>query len=308
MKRVGPGPVGHAGGRPPGRHLKFTRLFRPFLLGCRWFRPSPQSMKMIPAMRAWCRLLAVAAGLGGAPLLRAQTVPAATVTLERGDALQEQMRTKEALEVYLQLEQAGRKDTELLWRIALAYSEQVVDARVTSEKQRLGEIALDYSKRAVAADAANAKGYLSLSISYGRLAFFQDNRTKLEYSRLIRANAETGLRLDPKLDYAHYVLGAWNYELANLDFVRRGLARLIYGGLPDATNERAVQYLQAAIALAPQRSSHHIQLGRAYAAMGKSELARAALEQGLALPIRAKDDEHMQRLGREALKKLPKKR
>ncbi|MEI6862669.1 MAG: hypothetical protein WCL04_10515 [Verrucomicrobiota bacterium] len=265
-------------------------------------------MAVITTMKSWCRLLAVAAGLGGASLLRAQTGPAAAVTLEQGDALEEKMRTKEALEVYLQLEKAGRKDTELLCRIALEYSELIVDTRAPSEKQRLGEIALDYSKRAVAADAANAKGYLSLSVSYGRLAFFQDNRTKLEYSRLIRANAETALRLDPRLDYAHYVLGAWNYELANLDFVRRGLARLIYGGLPDASNDRAVQYLQAAIALAPQRSSHHIELGRAYAAMGKSELARAELEQGLALPIRAKDDEEMQRLGREALKKLPKKR
>ncbi len=267
-------------------------------------------MQCVSKMKSWDILLtvAIAGSIGFGSLLHAQSGATAGLTLEQGDALEEKMLTQEALKAYLQLETAGRKDAELLYRIAMEYSQLIPDTVSRSEKQRLGEVALSYSKQAVAADGNCARAYLSLSVSYGRLAFFQDNQTKLTYSRLVRANAETALRLDPKLDYAYYILGAWNFEIANLDFLRRGLAAVIYGGLPEASNEKAVEYLQKAVALAPQRVSHHIELGRTYAAMGKHNLARDELELGLALSIRAIDDLEMKRLGRETLKTLPRKR
>jgi hypothetical protein len=260
----------------------------------------------MPRLETWSALFALAVFYSPATRLCAQAVPAA-VTLEQGDALEDKMQTKEALHVYLQLEREGRRDAELLYRIAREYDELIPDATTKEEKQRFGEIALDYSKRAVAADGKSASAYLSLAICYGRLAFFQDSKTQLEYSRQVRANAETALRLDPKLDYADYVLGAWNFEIANLNFILRGLANLVYGGLPDASNEKAVEYLKQAIALAPQRTSHHIELGRTYAAMGKNDLARDELEQGLAMPVQVKDDEEMQRIARETLAGLPKR-
>jgi hypothetical protein len=250
-------------------------------------------------------MLAIVASVGLVPLPQVRAEPTAIVTLEQGDGFECLFQTKAALTVYLQLELAGRKDADLFYRIALEYSELMPDAKQRSEKMRLGEIALGYAQRAVAADGKSARAYLALSMSYGRLAFLQDNRTKMEYSRLVRANAEIALRLDPTLDYADYVLGVWNYELANLGLVQRGFARLAYGGLPDASNAKAVEYLQKAIVLAPQRVSHHIELGRAYAAMGRNDLARDELECGLALKVLVKDDETMKRKGRAALLALP---
>jgi tetratricopeptide (TPR) repeat protein len=262
--------------------------------------------RTFPTMKkAWFALLTVVAYFGGWPIPLAHAEPIAIVTLEQGDGFEGLFQTKAALAVYLKLEQGGRKDAELLWRIALEYSELMPDTVLRPEKQRLGEISLGYAQRAVAADCQNARAYLALSMSYGRLAILQDNRTKLEYSREVRANAEIALRLDPQLDYADYVLGVWNYELANLGLVQRGFARLVYGGLPDASDEKAVEYLQKAIALAPQRVSHHIELGRAYAAMGRNDLARDELECGLALKTMVKDDEAMKRKGRAALLTLP---
>ena len=254
-------------------------------------------------------MLATVGLFGPTPRLASQTTaPAPVVTFEQGDALEEKMQTKEALAVYLQLERAGRKDADLLYRIAMEYSELMPDAASPAEKQRLGGFAVDYAQRAVSADGKSGRAYLALAIAYGRNAFSQDNRTKLAYSRLVRANAETALRLDPQLDYAYYILGAWNYEIANMSFLRRELATVIYGGLPDASNAKAVEYLQKAIELAPQRVSHHIELGRTYAVMGQPDLARQELEKGLALPTRAKDDEEMKRIGRVVLKTLPQKK
>jgi len=228
-------------------------------------------------------------------------------TLAPGDALELKLQTKEALQLYLDLEKSGATGGELLYRIAREYAELMLDTDSQAEKQRLGEVALSYAKRAVAADPTNANAYLAVSICYGRLAIFQDNKKKIEYAREIKSNAEEALRLNPKLDYADYVLGAWNYEMANLNFVLRDTAKIVYGKLPPASNEKAVEYLLQAIELAPQRVAHHIELGRTYIAMGKKDLARSEFEKGLALPSLEKDDEVTKTRARTDLDKLNKK-
>jgi tetratricopeptide (TPR) repeat protein len=235
------------------------------------------------------------------PALSAEP-PSALVA--RGDALDRQLRTREALAAYLEAETAGGADSELLRKIAKQYAEAMTDEATQAEKRRLGEQALAYAKRSVEADARSAKAHLSLAICYGRLAPLLDNRTKIEYSRRVKDHADRALKLDPSDDYAWHVLGAWNYELANLNAVLRGLAGLIYGSLPRASNDRAAECFQKAIELAPQRVSHHIELGRTYAAMGRDELARAALRRGLALPSREKDDAETKQRGRAALGRI----
>jgi tetratricopeptide (TPR) repeat protein len=240
-------------------------------------------------------------------LFAALPLPAAdsfTALVGKGDALDRQLRTREALAAYLDAEKLNAKDADLLRKIAKQYAELMPDSSSKTERRRLGEQALDYAQRAVAAEPRAAKVQLSLAICYGRLAPLLENRTKIEYSRLVKEHVEKALKLDPSDDYAWHVLGAWNYELANLNPVLRGLAGLIYGTLPAASNERAVECFRQAIEIAPQRVSHHVELGRTYAAMGRGDLARAALERGLSLPSREKDDEDTKNRGRAALARL----
>jgi hypothetical protein len=250
------------------------------------------------------RILAGCAALSG--ICFGQTGPAndATGWIAQGDADEQNIHTQAALECYLQAEKITPNDSDVLYRMAREYAELMPDQNSEAEKQRLGETALGYAQRAVAGDPHNAHAQLALAICYGRLAKFQDDRTKIDYSRKIKENAEEALRLDPKLDYADFVLGDWNYEMANLNPVLRWLAEIIYGQLPDASNAMAAAYFQHAIALAPQRVAHHIELGRTYAAMGKPDLARTEIERGLALPILEKDDETMKQRGRDVLAAL----
>jgi tetratricopeptide (TPR) repeat protein len=120
-------------------------------------------------------------------------------------------------------------------------------------------------------------------------------------SRLIREEADTALRLDPGLDYAWHVLGRWNYELANFNAALKFLASAIYGKLPDASNERAAECFEKAVALQPDRVIHHVELGRTYAALGQKQAALAELKIGLSLPSREKDDNETKDRARKAL-------
>lgn len=224
--------------------------------------------------------------------------------LARGDQLDAQLKTKDALAVYLEAEKLQPNNADLLHRIAKQYGESQNDTRDKAERRRIGNIALDYAKRAVAADANNAKAQLALAISYGRVAPYLDNKTKIAYSKLVKQHADRALALDPRDDLTWHVLGAWNYELANLNPLLRGIAQLIYGKLPSASNEDAVKAFRKAVELNPRRVGNQVELGRALAELGKKDEARAALEKGLSLPIRQRDDPETKERARAALKKL----
>ncbi len=224
--------------------------------------------------------------------------------IRKTDALDAKNRNAEALTVIQQADQLSPGNAEILYRLAKQKAQLMLDAKSSAERKQLGDEALDAAQRAVAADPKSAEAHLSLAIVYGRIAQDESAQRKVELSRLIRDEAETAARLDPREDYAWHVLGRWNYEMANFNAVLKALAQAIYGKFPDASNEKAVEYLEKAVALRPDRVVHQIELGRAYLAIGEKDKARAALEKGLSLPSVAKDDNETKERGRKALSQL----
>jgi tetratricopeptide (TPR) repeat protein len=201
--------------------------------------------------------------------------------------------------VYLQADRLKPGDPETLWRVARQYALLMNDATSDEQQQELGEKALEYAKRGVALDPGHAKSVLSVAICYGRLIRFVSPRTKVEYSRLVKEYAEKALQLDPTDSYAWHVLGAWNYELAQMGAFTRTFVKVVYGGMPQASNEEAERLFRRAVELAPERVSHRVELGRTFAALGRTAEARDELRRALSLPNREKDDaESKQRASR----------
>lgn len=213
-----------------------------------------------------------------------------TELVRQGDAFDAKLENARALDLYLQADRLKPDDPETLWRVARQYALLMNDAKSDEQQQELGEKALEYAKRGVALNPGHAKSVLSVAICYGRLIRFVPARTKVEYSRLVKEYAEKALQLDPADSYAYHVLGAWNYELAQMGTFTRTFVKMVYGGMPQASNEEAEKLFRKAVELAPQRVSHHVELGRTYAALGRKEEARDELRRALSLPNREKDD------------------
>ena len=241
-----------------------------------------------------------------AALLLASAVAHADVAdlLTQGDAYDAKLDNTHALESYLQAEKLGATDPDTLTHIARQYALLMNDTQSEQEQRRLGERALEYSKRAVATNPGHAKSLLSVAICYGRLIRFQDTRTKVEYSRFVKEYADRALKLDPTDSYAWHVLGAWNYELAQMGAFSRAFVKVVYGGMPPASNEEAERLFRKAVALAPDRVSHHAELGRTLAVLGRKNEARLELNKALALPSREKDDAESKKRAAETLAHL----
>jgi tetratricopeptide (TPR) repeat protein len=227
--------------------------------------------------------------------------PQFTSLIKQGDSEDRKGHTRAALSCFRQAEMLDPHNVSVLLRIAKQYSDLIADTKPEEAAHAIADKSLDYSRRAVELDPRSAKGRLSLAIAYGRLTDFVGNRVKLEYSKLIKDETVKSIELDPSDDFAWHVLGRWHFGVTNVNAVLKAMARLVYGGMPAASNEEAAKCLKKAAEIAPQRIIHHSELARVYQTMGRKDLAAKEWQTVLALPAVDKEDEKDKREAQTAL-------
>ena len=224
--------------------------------------------------------------------------------IAKGDVFDKKLQAAEALQCYLPAEKLQPTNVHVLVCIARQYRYLLADATTRNEKLRLGGIALGYAQRAAALAPRNAEAHLSIAISYGKMLPYMDTKDQIEASRDIKDSVDKAIELDPENDLAWHVLGRWHRTLSDVNLIKRRIAAILYGKLPQTTTEEAVKCFEKAIELNPSRLMHYVELGRAYAQMGKTAEARRFIEKGLAMPNLEKDDPETKRRGQETLVKL----
>jgi tetratricopeptide (TPR) repeat protein len=118
----------------------------------------------------------------------------------------------------------------------------------------------------------------------GKLALFQGGRQKVELSKEVKAEAEKAVALDPNEDLAYHVLGVWNREMVELNWMLKKFAEVLYGRFPPASMDEALRDLRKASALAPNVVPHQVELGVTLAAARQWEEAKTTLDHALAMP------------------------
>lgn len=189
-----------------------------------------------------------------------------------------------------------------LVRQADQYGRLISTTQEAARKKAYGEQALALARQAVDANPRSANAQVMLAISYGRLARLLDHKTQISYASLIRDHAEKALALDPDNEAACHVLGAWNYEMANLNPILRTIAQGLYGKLPSGSNAEAIRYLTRAVELNPRRVGSRVDLGLALAAAGEKAQAREQFLAALALPDRDGEDAEKKKQAQAALR------
>jgi tetratricopeptide (TPR) repeat protein len=228
----------------------------------------------------------------------------ASELIAQGDALDAKLRSEDALPLYLKAEKLQPDDADLLIKIAKQYGESMTGMKDEDAQLKAGETALAYSQRAAKLAPKMADAYLAVAICYGRLLDLVPARQKVEYSKLVRQGAEKALQIDPKSDYAWHMLGRWHQAVATMDGFTKAIVKIIYGGLPAASLEEAVNCFETARQLKPDRLAHTVELGRTYAMMDRKVEAKKYLDQGLAMQNKERDDPDTKARGRASLKEL----
>ncbi len=228
----------------------------------------------------------------------------AAALYDRAVEAEQDLRTNNALGLFLQVEELAPNNAKVMQKIARQYSDSTVDTRDEDRQRELLDQALTYSKRAVELNPEDPINVLSVAITKGKIATLGSNKAKVEAARDIKANALRAIELDPDYAWAHHVLGRWHREVDSLGAIARFFTKMLYGGLPEASVEEAIFHLKKATELDPSGLSHYLELGFAYAAAGEIELARKNFAQGLSMPSREKHDDAAKSRAESALAEL----
>ena len=226
-----------------------------------------------------------------APAVRAEDLGSA---LARADELENRDQLKPALDVLESANRAHPDNPAVLRRLSDVYAD-MADVGPEREQRGLAKQALVYAQRAVARAPHDAKAHLALAIAYGKMADFVDNRTKMEYSKYVKSEAERAIQLDPKMDDAYEVLARWNFEMATLNPILAGIARILYGDLPPASTEKAFEYFNKAIAISPNNVGYHAEYAKALEKSGQAQAAKTEWRKVLQIPPSDDEDRRYQR-------------
>jgi Flp pilus assembly protein TadD len=195
-------------------------------------------------------------------------------SLEQADKLEAQGETESAIHVLKEADTTTPKSPEIDKRLSRLYARRIQEISDQAEKKADATLAVELGKKAVAKLPNDAEAHVGLAAAYGQLCWFVDDKTRVEYSKAIYQEVNKGLALDPDNDYGHLVLARWNFEMATLNPLLKGIAELVYGQFPPASTQAAITHFKKAIELNPSRVIHHAEYAKALEALGEKEKAR----------------------------------
>lgn len=196
------------------------------------------------------------------------------------DSLREQGEFRQVLSLLNQLQNTYPERVEVLYRLAFAWSDLGKEADSERRTVSFYRQSLTAAEAAVEADPGHAWAHLAVAVAEGRLTLHVSSRERVERSRAVKEHAERAIELDSTLAGAYHVRGRWHQEAAELNFFQRTAVKVVYGGLPEASFEQAVADFQRAIEL-ETRTFHHLELGRTYLKMGRTDAAKEQLQAAL---------------------------
>ena len=185
-------------------------------------------------------------------------------SLEQADKLESQGETESAIHVLKEADAVSPDNPQIDKRLSRLYARRIQEISDQTEKKTDATLAVELGKKAVAQLPNDAQAHIGLAAAYGQLCWFVDDKTRVEYSKAIHSEVNKGLAIDPDSDYGHLILARWNFEMATLNPVLKGIAELVYGQFPPASTQAAITHFKKAIELNPSRVIHHAEIGRAH--------------------------------------------
>ena len=228
--------------------------------------------------------------------------------MSAGDRDYGAMRAESALEQYERVLAAEPDSYEALWKASRSALDLASGPLPSNERRsQLFKSGERYARRAVELRPGGAEGYFALARVLGKASQSLGVRDKVRHATAIRKNALECIRLDSRHSGCHHIMGVWNAEVMRLGGLERVIARNFLGGrsLGAASWPSAQRYLEQAVALAPERIIHHLELGDVYRDRGNMTAARRAYDTVLRLGISDYNDERYKAQAEGALRALP---
>lgn len=227
------------------------------------------------------------------------------VLLKEADNLEIKLKEIEALDKYKQILVIDAKNIKAL--VKASELSAAIGARLPAkkDKQLYFQSSLAFAQRAIGVNANDADANYVMAVASGKLTDVEkENKKVIAYVNDIKTYADKALAINPKHAKANYTLGKWHLEMVNLSGFKKTAVKLFYGGLPNATIENAILYMEKCRSYDAYFILNYLDLAKAYKQDNKPPKAIEVLQKLVKLPLRTADDANLKAEGLKMLDDL----
>ncbi len=225
--------------------------------------------------------------LGIAQFLFAQDV---SLLLKEADNYDKQLKEQEAIDKYREILSADSNNYRSILRLTEIFAAR--GARHKVEKQRIPfyDTAFSYAVTAMRKDSVTADSYYLMGLVNQKKAEVVRDRESADYLREMKQYADKAVSINPNHSKALLLAGKWHLDVTKATFFTKAAAKTIYGGLPKASIDVAIDNLEKARKIDPYFVQAYFELARAYEANNQPTQQIDVLNKLVKLPLRTPDD------------------
>ncbi len=224
--------------------------------------------------------------------------------LVRTDALHDANEYETELMQLEELSAEFPEDVEVLWRLAQVHfdiADQTEDEEVHKAHFYPG---FEAAKKAVKIDPNSARANHWYATLIGKIGMLEGTKQKIINSYDVEEYGLKAIELDPTYDGSLHLLGRWHYELADLSWIERTVAKIVYETPPKASFEESVEFYKKAIEAKADEVRHYLWIGKAFIKLKNTAEAKKYLQAATEMTPLDDADRLMQKEAAELLKKL----
>lgn len=179
-----------------------------------------------------------------------------------------------------------------LWRMAKGHRLIALQTRDADKRKAELYKAIAYAERAVEKKPNSAEAHKWYGVAVGARSEFGTVQEKIRDGFTFKEHIDVAVRLSPRDPVLHHLLGRFCYEVSGLSWIERRAAAALFGSVPTASIEEALQHLLRAeeLSKACWLENRYI-IGRCYIDQKKYKEAIAWLDKAAKCPITSVQDE-----------------
>jgi tetratricopeptide (TPR) repeat protein len=226
------------------------------------------------------------------------------VLLEEAKAFDRQYNTPQAILKYDEALKSNPNQIAILVRMVEIYCSGLEEIKEEESKKVQLNKAKEYLLLAKTIDSTHAD-YLYLKAVYlGKLIETSPIKEKAQYTKEIKSLLDDALTQDSNHVKSLYTLAKWNEEVSGLNPAVKAAMKVIFGGLPPASRDQALELHQKARKLNPGFLANNYDLALLLKKTNKPSQAIEVLQAQMKLPTKTKEELEFKNLSKQLLQNL----
>ncbi|MCX2739169.1 tetratricopeptide repeat protein [Pontibacter anaerobius] len=214
-----------------------------------------------------------------------------TELMKRAEQLLSNYKESEALLLFEQVITEAPENYEALCKASILHSR--IGDRFSDESRKMEHFAKgkEYAMKAYELNPAGAESNYAMAVALGAKAMVSGPKERLQGIHQMKSFMDAALADNREHAGTWHLLGRWYFKMANLNFAEKAASKMLFGGVcGDATNGKAAEALEQAIAYEPNNISYYYDLACVYKEMKDSAACVNTLQKALTLTLQTKEE------------------